>query len=87
MRFRRRSREKSAELIHKKKWPCYFFKDTSGEKDYEEFFTNKEEVDFNRFKSIGIVKNSSDVNLGDLNYFEQSIKNMRKDHIGTNSKF
>ena len=75
------AREKSAELIHKKKWPCYFFKsDTSGEKDYEEFFTNKEEVDFNRFKSIGIVKNSSDVNLGDLNYFEQSIKNMRKDH-------
>ncbi len=37
-------------------WPCYFFKsDTSGEKDYEEFYTSDENVDFNSFKEIGII--------------------------------
>ena len=37
-------------------WPCYFFKsDTSGEKDYEEFYTSNEKVDFNSFSEIGII--------------------------------
>ena len=39
-------------------WPCYFSdSDTTGEKGYEEFFTKEEKVDYETFKSIGIVKN------------------------------
>ena len=34
-------------------WPCYFFEsDTTGEKEAEEFFTNKETVDWQRFQSF-----------------------------------
>jgi FlaA1/EpsC-like NDP-sugar epimerase len=36
------ARDKAEVLIAQKQWPCYFFKsDTTGEKDFEEFFTNK----------------------------------------------
>ncbi|MCK7461453.1 MAG: hypothetical protein MZU84_05010 [Sphingobacterium sp.] len=41
------------------KWPVYFFEsDTSGEKPYEEFFTEKEIVDNDKFTNLGIIKNS-----------------------------
>ncbi|MBE5946738.1 MAG: NAD-dependent epimerase/dehydratase family protein [Lachnospiraceae bacterium] len=33
----------------------YSLSDTSGEKGYEEFYTELESVDFNRFKSLGVV--------------------------------
>jgi len=40
-------------------YPCYFFKtDTSGEKLYEEFYTNDDQVNLNKFKSIGVITNS-----------------------------
>ena len=52
------ARERSAELIGKGFWPCYFFEtDTTGEKDFEEFYTNDEKLDWNSFKSIGVIKN------------------------------
>ena len=52
------ARDSAAQLIAKRRWPCYFFKsDTTGEKDFEEFFTDKEELDMNRFKSIGVILN------------------------------
>ena len=40
-------------------YPCYFFRtDTSGEKLYEEFYTNDDKVSLNKFESIGVVTNS-----------------------------
>ena len=52
------ARDKAEELIAKKYWPCYFFtSDTTGEKDFEEFFTDKEDLDMNRFETVGIIKN------------------------------
>jgi len=52
------ARERAKELIAKKQWPCYFFEsDTTGEKDFEEFFTNKEDLDMERFDSVGIIRN------------------------------
>lgn len=42
-----------------KSYPVYFFEtDTSGEKPYEEFFTEKEVIDNDRFVSLGVIKNS-----------------------------
>jgi len=39
--------------------PVYFFgSDTSGEKAFEEFFTEKEELDENKFTSLGVIKNT-----------------------------
>jgi FlaA1/EpsC-like NDP-sugar epimerase len=40
------------------KWPCLFTNsDTTGEKDFEEFFTENEMLDMAKFNSIGVIKN------------------------------
>jgi hypothetical protein len=53
------ARARAGELIPQKKWPCYFFaSDTTGEKDFEEFFTETETLDMDRFGSIGVIKNA-----------------------------
>ena len=40
-------------------WPCLFTKsDTTGEKDFEEFYTENEILDMNRFENLGIIKNN-----------------------------
>ena len=39
------------------RYPIYFFKtDTSGEKTYEEFFTEEEDYDINEYDSLGFIK-------------------------------
>jgi FlaA1/EpsC-like NDP-sugar epimerase len=39
------------------KYPIYFFKtDTSGEKTYEEFFTEEEDYEINKYDSFGFIK-------------------------------
>ncbi|MBP4046239.1 UDP-N-acetylglucosamine 4,6-dehydratase [Chromobacterium violaceum] len=61
-------------LISEKKWPCYFFKsDTTGEKDFEEFFTEKEDVDMGKFESLGVIHNAPVFNVAHLDEFESGI--------------
>ena len=73
------ARDKVEELIKQKKWPCYFFdSDTTGEKDFEEFYTENETLDRVKFKDIGIIKNEVLLEDEKLQYFEQSIANMKK---------
>lgn len=44
---------------NKGKYPIYFFKsDTSGEKKYEEFYSENENYELNKFDSIGFIKTS-----------------------------
>jgi FlaA1/EpsC-like NDP-sugar epimerase len=55
------ARDRAEELIAKNQWPCYFFKsDTTGEKDFEEFFTDNEDLDMERFETVGIIQNQPD---------------------------
>jgi len=50
-----------------KKYPVYFFKtDTSGEKPYEEFFTEREVIDNERFINLGVIKNSVKRDLSEI---------------------
>ena len=61
-----------------KKWPCYFFpSDTTGEKPFEEFYTNQEEIDWTRFEAIGVIKKEFSDNLLDLENFERSLLSTR----------
>ena len=54
----------------KHQWPCLFTpSDTTGEKDFEEFFRADEVVDWQRFKNLGIVKNTSSVLRHELDKF------------------
>ncbi|MBI9107222.1 MAG: UDP-N-acetylglucosamine 4,6-dehydratase [Spirochaetales bacterium] len=70
------------ELKSRNQWPCYFFKsDTTGEKDFEEFFTENEDIDLQRFNSLGVVKNSLTYNPQILQNFLESIQNMKDDGL------
>ena len=73
------ARGRAEELIADKQWPCYFFKsDTTGEKDFEEFFTDNEDLDMERFKSIGIIKNQPNFDESKLDVFMDGIETLRK---------
>ena len=68
------ARDRAEELIAQRKWPCYFFSsDTTGEKDFEEFFTDKETLDMARFDSIGLIKSAADFDRARLDYFVQTL--------------
>lgn len=62
-----------------KKWPCLFTtSDTTGEKDFEEFFTDAETLDMERFINLGIIKNEALFDKEKLNHFETTIKNYKQ---------
>lgn len=72
------ARGRAAELIAQRKWPCYFFKsDTTGEKDFEEFFTERETLDMVRFAGLGIIKNEPVYDSAKLEYFLHRIDEIR----------
>jgi len=49
------------------KYPVYFFKsDTSGEKPYEEFYTDKETLDMNSFYELGVIKDAKKADIDDI---------------------
>ena len=61
------------------KWPCLFVKsDTTGEKDFEEFYTESETLDLDRFQKLGIVKNNTNIDVEKLDYFQSKIENIKK---------
>ena len=61
------------------KYPCLFTSsDTTGEKDFEEFFTNNETLDMERFSNLGVIKNEADFDEALLNNFEKTIMNFKE---------
>ena len=63
---------------NKKSYPVYFFKsDTSGEKKYEEFYTESENFNLKKYGSIGYIdSNENDVSFLDIiNDFENIFNN------------
>ncbi|MUI52490.1 UDP-N-acetylglucosamine 4,6-dehydratase [Aliivibrio fischeri] len=66
------------------KWPCLFTSsDTTGEKDFEEFFTDKEILDMTRFDNLGIIKNDPLYQQELLELFEQKIVQMKTERQWT----
>ena len=51
--------------------------DTTGEKDFEEFYTGKELLDMERFKNLGVIKNEPEYNENQLNNFEDAIAQLK----------
>lgn len=67
------------------KWPCLFTaSDTTGEKDFEEFYTDNEVLDMESFINIGIVKNDIKTDYEKLAHFENTILDIK--NKGTWSK-
>ena len=75
--------EEARELVHslpkEGKWPCLFTKsDTTGEKDFEEFFTDKETLDMTRFNNLGVIKNDLNIEEDKLNLFENTLSELKE---------
>jgi FlaA1/EpsC-like NDP-sugar epimerase len=74
--------EEARELVKtmpdQNKWPCLFTgSDTTGEKDFEEFFTDKETLDLEKFQNLGIIKNELKLENQQLQIFEETIAGFR----------
>jgi len=73
------ARELADTLPLEGKWPCLFTSsDTTGEKDFEEFFTDAETLDMDRFTNIGVIKNRIDYDEELLNSFETILKTYKQ---------
>jgi FlaA1/EpsC-like NDP-sugar epimerase len=74
------ARELVSSLPQQGKWPCLFTdSDTTGEKDFEEFFTNKETLDMEKFESLGVIKNEALFNSKLVAEFEETIAKLKND--------
>lgn len=72
------ARELAKTLPEQGKWPCLFTaSDTTGEKDFEEFFTDQETLDMQRFTNLGVIKNQPIYNTNKLQNFEHTIAKMK----------
>ena len=68
-------------------WPCLFTKsDTSGEKDFEEFFTENEKLDMNTFDKLGVIKNELIYDNEKLNFFEKEIFKLKRSGVWDKQK-
>lgn len=77
------SEEEARELVktlpQEKKWPCLFTgSDTTGEKDFEEFFTHNETLDMERFENLGVIKNELSYDESLVELFESRIKELKQ---------
>lgn len=74
------ARELVSKLPKEGKWPCYFSKsNTTGEKSFEEFYTEDEILDLESFRKLGIIKNEY-IDFDDkIKSFTNTINNMLSD--------
>ena len=64
------ARLRSKEIKKTGKWPCYFFNtDTTGEKIFEEFHSNTENLNLDIYEGIGIIKLDYEYDESSLLYF------------------
>ncbi len=73
------SEEQARELVktlpQSGKWPCYFSaSDTTGEKEIEEFYTDNDLIERNKFLDIDIIKSKATYNKDKLIEFKKKIK-------------
>lgn len=74
------ARAKAIELAKNGRWACLFSSsDTTGEKDYEEFYTGNERLNMERFDTIGIIENDRVIDGASLSKFKANIKSMIAD--------
>jgi FlaA1/EpsC-like NDP-sugar epimerase len=68
------ARQAAANLNGQSTWPVYYFpSDTSGEKDFEEFYTEEEVTDLERFRSLGVIRNAPKKDFSEIEIMFQSL--------------
>ena len=72
------ARKFASSLPDGNQWPLLLTaSDTTGEKEYEEFFTDTENLELNSFESIGVIKNKPEYDERILENFEKDITKMK----------
>ena len=72
------ARELACNLPQLGKWPCLFSdSDTTGEKDFEEFFTQNETLDLDRYPHLGVIKNAPVFDHKSLEHFLSKIDELK----------
>ncbi|MCP4323279.1 MAG: UDP-N-acetylglucosamine 4,6-dehydratase [Psychromonas sp.] len=77
-----KTEDEARELAHtlpaQGKWPCLFTdSDTTGEKDFEEFFTDTEDLDMARYNNLGVIKNKLTYDKNAILTFEETIHSLK----------
>ena len=68
-------------------WPCLFTKsDTSGEKDFEEFYTQSEKLDMNKWDKLGVIKNELKYQDEKLDIFKKEILRLKSSQVWDKKK-
>jgi hypothetical protein len=69
------AKDKSLKFDKTNKYPVYVFNsDTTGEKLYEEFSTENEEVDWDSYKSLAIARAAKNLNVDDISIVINQLK-------------
>jgi hypothetical protein len=69
------------------KWPCLFSKsNTTGEKYFEEFYTDNEILDMQRFTNLGIIKTAEQYDAQKIIFFENEINKIKNKGIWKKSE-
>jgi FlaA1/EpsC-like NDP-sugar epimerase len=72
------AREMVKTLPEQKQWPCLFTEsDTTGEKDFEEFFTEGEVLDMSSYTNLGVIKNNLPLEDVALDIFTTRINELK----------
>lgn len=70
------AKEKAASLEKTDPYPVYYFKsETSGEKLFEEFYTENDTIDLNSYEGLGVIKNAVKLTTQEV---EQSLNDLKK---------
>lgn len=60
-----------------KRWPVYYFpSDTSGEKMYEEFYSNDEQIDWDRFHALGVIRGETSRSLPEVEHIFRELERL-----------
>ena len=69
------AKEKAASLEKTDPYPVYYFKsETSGEKLFEEFYTENDTIDLNSYEGLGVIKNAVKLTTQEV---EQSLNDLK----------
>lgn len=69
--------KENVNMIEKGKYPVFLFEtDTSGEKLYEEFFTDNESYDIMRYHSLGVIAREPNFNLKEFGILTEELENL-----------
>lgn len=71
------AKNKAEKLQAGESYPVYYFtSDTSGEKLYEEFYTEKDQLDMETYRGLGVVKNAKRESMTTINETIEELKRL-----------